>query len=415
MNVLVVGLGKLGLPLAAVFADSGHDVLGFDTSEILIERLQSHSYISGEPGLTNLLNKNLSNLTFVNKLSKKILENIEIIFVIVPTPSLPDGKFSNRFLLEALENLTPMLQEKNLKTVVCIVSTVMPKSCDEEIKNSIESNLKRKFDDTIGICYHPEFIALGSVVKNLKFPDFHLIGSSQKWAADILEKFLATTTDIEVPCIRLSLLEAEIVKLAINNFITMKISFANSIMQLAENLGEVDIDRTMQAIGLDSRIGSKYIKASVPYGGPCFPRDTRAMTQLFEEAGILNYFSKTSELINTSHQTFLVNKILRKIESNQTVGILGISYKQGTDVIDDSPSVMIMNNLMINGAKVFCWDDEGALYPNNKDLNLSFDEILCNADIFVFTRSIKNLENVKTKILEMGKEYIDLWENINTH
>jgi UDPglucose 6-dehydrogenase len=413
VNVLVVGLGKLGLPLAAVFADSGHKVLGFDTSEILIDRLQSQSYISGEPELTNLLSKNFSKLTFVCNLSKEILENIEIIFVIVPTPSKPDGKFSNDFLLEALDYLIPKLQKKNLKTVICIVSTVMPKSCDGEIKNRIEFNLKSKSDDTIGICYHPEFIALGSVIKNLKFPDFHLIGSSQKWAADILEKFLATTTSVEVPCIRLELLEAEIVKLAINNFITMKISFANSIMQLAENLGTVDINRTMQAIGLDSRIGSKYIKASIPYGGPCFPRDTRAMSQLFEGVGILNHFSKISELINTSHKTFLVKKILNKIESNQIIGIIGISYKQGTSVIDDSPGVMIMNSLIVNGTKVFCWDDEGALYPYNNDLNLSFDEILGAADVFVFTRSCRDIESIKTKILGINKKYIDLWENLS--
>lgn len=409
MDILVIGLGKLGLPIAAVLADAGHKVAAFDKSKDLIHTLKTNCFVSSEPELMNLLNKNSEKITFYSGLTKDILNQIDAVFIVVPTPSLDDGRFSNAFVIEAIHDLGKILQAKKSRTVICIVSTVMPGSCDGEIRQALESSYGEINGDLIGLCYHPEFIALGSVVENLRNPDFNLIGSEQEWAADQLIAILNSASRINVKSMRLRLLEAELVKISINNFITLKISFANSLMQVCESIGDIRIDRLMTAIGLDSRIGSKYIKASVPYGGPCFPRDTKAMSYLFEHAKIPYSLSEVTSKINDSHLHYLLKKIESKIEKNLVIGVLGISYKMGTQVIEESPGVKIVESLNDKGFDVVTWDDEGANLLTTNIPNLSFNSILDRADYFVITRPCKNLSDIKQKILQKNKKFIDLW------
>jgi len=277
MKILVVGLGKLGLPLAAVLANSGHSVLGYDRSIELVNTLNNNKFYSTEPGLVDLLNES-KDLSFFSSVNLEMIENTEVIFVIVPTPSLENGAFSNEFILQAFFEIGPLLKLKHNKTAICIVSTVMPGSCDVELRNGLESVTGQTLGEKIGMCYHPEFIALGSVIYNLQNPDFHLLGVSNSWVSDLVEQVFKSITKTEVPCKKMSLLEAEIVKISVNNYITMKISFANSLLSLCDNFNDVDINVITQAIGMDSRIGTKYLTAGAPYGGPCFPRDTRRHT-----------------------------------------------------------------------------------------------------------------------------------------
>jgi len=409
MNILVIGLGKLGLPIAAVLADAGHTVTAFDKSKDLIHILKTNCYVSAEPELINLLNINSEKIFFYSDLTNDIVNQIDAAFIIVPTPSLADGRFSNEFVLEAIHDLGKILQAKKSRTVICIVSTVMPGSCDGEIKQALETSYGGKTGDLIGLCYHPEFIALGSVVENLRNPDFNLIGSEQDWAADQLIAILDSASQKKVESMRLRLLEAELVKISINNFITLKISFANSLMQVCESMGDIRIERLMTAIGCDSRIGSKYIKASVPYGGPCFPRDTKAMSYLFERAKIPYSLSEVTSKINDSHLLYLLKKVESKIEKNSIIGVLGISYKTGTQVIEESPGVKIVQALNDKGFDVVTWDDEGAYILTSSILNLSLNSILERADYFVITRPCKNLPEIKQKILQKNKKFIDLW------
>ena len=181
MKVLVIGLGKLGLPLATVIASSGYMVLGYDKSIPLVNSLNSNNFKSSEPELLNLLTKNRSKLRFTASICEEELDDIDLIFVIVPTPSLSNGEFSNEYILSTISEIGPCLRAKNSKTVICIVSTVMPGSCDGEIKTQLESVIGEPLGRKVGLCYHPEFIALGSVIKNLYFPDYQLLGVSDIW------------------------------------------------------------------------------------------------------------------------------------------------------------------------------------------------------------------------------------------
>jgi UDPglucose 6-dehydrogenase len=246
------------------------------------------------------------------------ISNSEVVFIVVPTPSDESGHFSNKFLLKSLREIGDALRPKTTPTVIDIVSTVMPGSCDSELRDALEVSSNLKLGDKLGLCYNPEFIALGSVIKDMSEPDMHLIGASSKWAGDVVERALNSMVLKSVPCRRMSLIEAELVKISVNNFVTMKISFANTLMQIAHKLGDLNIDTVTEAIGLDTRVGVKYLKAAMPYGGPCFPRDTRAFSALCNDLRIPGSLSEATEKINDSHFKYL----LELIENQNVISII---------------------------------------------------------------------------------------------
>ena len=412
INLLVVGLGKLGLPFCAVLAESGHQVFGVDKSDELVTSLKSKEFHSTEPKLMELLERNSLNLVFSNNYDD-FIEKIDIIFIIVPTPSDSTGRFSNSILVEALKEVVEKIRFKQSNTVIDIVSTVMPGTCDGIIRDTIESASGQKLGSKISLCYNPEFIALGSVINDMQYPDMHLLGCSNDWAGDLVQSVLSSMVLNPTPCKRLNLLEAELVKISINNYVTMKISFANALMQLAESLGDVDIDKVTLAIGMDSRIGSKYMKAAAPYGGPCFPRDTRAMTALFDSAGIQGSLSSATENLNKNHVLFIISKIISLIPSDAIVGILGISYKSGTSVTEESTGVLIANELMVKSVKVVTWDDENAEVPGHPNIKRELNEILNEADFFVITRPLDGIASIIQALGERGKKFIDIWRQVN--
>jgi UDPglucose 6-dehydrogenase len=411
MEVTVIGLGKLGLPLAALFASAGHKVNAFDTSTTLIESLESESYKSSEPGLMDLLENSKKNLNFCYELDKST-ETTSAIFIIVPTPSQEDGYFSNDSLLRVLGNLNPN-HFANRKVVIDIVSTVMPGSCEGVIRQTLERRIGKLLGEELGLCYNPEFIALGSVVKNMQEPDMHLLGESSSWAGDVVEEVLASVVTKSVPCQRMNLTEAELVKIAVNNFVTMKISYANALYQASMALGDVDIDVVTNAIGLDTRIGKKYLKGAAPYGGPCFPRDTRALTALFDKLGVPADLSRATEKLNKSHVSFISDLVKKSLGEVKTVGIVGISYKPGTPVTEESPGVSVAFDLVAQGYELRVWDDENAQLPSglreratySNDLSALVDD----SDFIVITRPTKNFDFLSTKLNDSQKPYLDLW------
>ena len=307
MKVSVIGLGKLGLPLAAVYAESGHIVNAYDSNTELIKLLTSQNYVFNEPKLSDLLKKNYEKLNYVNDFSLAF-NNSEIISVIVPTPSL-GGVFSNETIFEILNKFADELKNTHQYKLMNIVSTVMPGSCVELFIPLIESRSGKIHGKDFGLCYSPEFIALGSVVENLQLPDMILIGASDKNSAVELEKFSKTLLlNQETPIMILNLTESEIVKIAVNNFITMKISFANMINQLTDSFPNADAAHILKAIGMDSRIGNKYLKPGTPFGGPCFPRDTIALSNVLK-GKVKNDLPSLVASFNLEYSDFLFSKI----------------------------------------------------------------------------------------------------------
>jgi UDPglucose 6-dehydrogenase len=409
VEIAVIGLGKLGLPLAALFAHSGHTVHGFDYSPALRESLTSGTFVSNEPGLMQMLNQTKRQLIISDSILDAVV-NSDAVFVIVPTPSMDSGHFTNEYVLDAIKAMGPALLKNRKKIAIDIVSTVMPGSCDGPIKDEIEKSVGEEIGERIGLCYNPEFIALGSVIKDMQQPDMHLLGESHEWAGDVIQEILTSAVIQEVPCQRMSLKEAELVKIAINNFVTMKISYANSLYQAAENLGGISIDVVTGAIGLDSRIGHKYLRGAAPYGGPCFPRDTRALSALYNDLNISNALPMATEQVNNSHVEFIKEYIAKSIGSAKRVGVVGISYKPGTPVIEESPGVAIVNALLSQGFEVMTWDDEGAKVHDQLSTSLESLELLIqNSDFIVVTRPFDHAEKILLRISQSGKNWLDLW------
>jgi len=414
LKIAVFGLGKLGLPLAALLANSGNAVIGVDVSEEFIESLVKGDFNFSEPNLNAELHKSVNALQFTSNYEFAV-NNSDIAFIIVPTPSLNDGSFSNENIINVINSMSMFLKSSSKKYIINIVSTVMPGTCENQLIPLLESTTLRKVSADFGITYNPEFIALGSVIRNMKNPDMHLIGTKFANQGLIINDLLSKFAVEKVPNQTMSLTEAELVKISINNFITMKIQFANQLLRIAEKHSRLDIDIITQSIGLDSRIGQKYLKSGTPYGGPCFPRDTRAMTNILNNSGVKFPLSDAVESGNKEFLEYLVTKLFAQTSRYKTVGILGLSYKSNTDVLDESPGIELASRLANLGRSVICWD------PNIEHLNLDgleyvakYENFLANSEVIIITRPIDDLKESQKRLLSQ-KNIIDLWRNKNEY
>ena len=412
MKVAVIGLGKLGLPLAALLATSGNQVKAFDALESVRNSIRNKTVETNEPGLIDLLNIESIQLDIVDSIADSIKDS-QAVFIIVPTPSLPSGHFTNEYLLDVIAKIGQSI-EPSQKIVIDVVSTVMPGSCDGPITLALELNSGRNIGEDLGLCYNPEFIALGSVIHDMQMPDMHLIGQSSDWAGEIVENALKSIVKTQVPSRRMNLKEAELVKIAVNNYVTMKISYANMLMQGSTLLGGIDIDVVTDAIGLDSRIGRKYLKAAAAYGGPCFPRDTRALSALFSDLGLPDSLSHATQVVNESHSEFVSDQVAKNLVKGMTVGIAGLSYKTGTKVTEESPGLALARALASREFKIAVWDDEGA---NHEITPLTDSYVVCNSsaelisksDFIVVTRPLNDVAGFASEIDATNKSFIDLW------
>jgi UDPglucose 6-dehydrogenase len=412
MKVAVIGLGKLGLPLAAIYGESNHTVYAFDSNLALMESLKSQTLTFNEPGLDALLNKNRKQINYETDFSNLVQES-EIISIIVPTPS-HSGKFSNEIILDVLSHLADELKKTNKYKLINIVSTVMPGSCEEYFVPLIEEKSKKICGVDFGLCYSPEFIALGSVISNLQRPDMILIGANEKKSAILLEEFSRTIVLEKNPSIMtLSLSEAEIVKIAVNNFVTMKISFANMINQLSSYFPDTNSALILKAIGMDSRVGNAYLNPGTPYGGPCFPRDTVALSNVFK-GKIKNDLPNLIANFNIEYSEFLFGRIEDLCKGKKTIGIIGVTYKSDTSVIEESFGTYCIGRFLDLGYEINFWDSQVDFVidsTSGKKANLHHDltTLVQQSDVLLITRRLSQMEKNDFFSIEHNLSVIDLW------
>lgn len=355
MKLAVIGLGKLGSPLAAVLASRGHHVVGVDVNPAFVEALNAGRAPVVEPGLPERLAATEGRLRATTDFKEAVLAS-ELSFVIVPTPSGPDGAFSNRFVIDAVRHIGAALRGNDHYHVVNITSTVMPGSTGGEIRAALEAASERKVGVDIGLTYNPEFIALGSVVRDLLHPDMVLIGESDSRAGDVLEGAYKLTVPEGTPVQRMNWVSAELTKIAVNTFVTTKISYANMIAELCERLPGADVDVVTKALGRDTRIGAKYLKGALGYGGPCFPRDNVALATLARSLGLRADVAEATDTINRRQVDRIVGLVQRLAGAATDVAVLGLSYKPDTPVVEESQGVMIARALAQAGHAVFIAD-----------------------------------------------------------
>ena len=297
MKLSVVGLGKLGAPLAAALASRGHSVVGVDLVPATVKAINAGRAPVVEPGLQDLLDVTDGRLRATADIADAVA-NSEVTFILVPTPSGPDGGFVLDYVLPALEQVGAAAAAKGERHLVVITSTVMPGSTDGPIREALERSSGLTVGEGIGLCYSPEFIALGSVVRDLLHPDLILVGESDPESGQKLGDLMSSVVLTEPPVQRMNLVNAELAKISVNTFVTTKISYANMLAEMCEQLPDADVDAVTAAIGLDSRIGSKYLKGATPYGGPCFPRDNVALSRLARSLGVTADIAEATDAIN---------------------------------------------------------------------------------------------------------------------
>ena len=420
MRIAVIGLGKLGAPLAAVLASKGNDLLGIDVNPNAVRLLNEGHAPVEEPGLQQLVSASRKRLSATTDLAAAA--GAEVSILLVPTPSDERGAFSNEHVLAAVEELGRGLAARDEYHVVVVASTVMPGSCDTEIRPALERASRRRVGDSLGLCYSPEFIALGSVIRDMLHPDMVLIGESDPRSGDVLERLYAGVCENDPPFRRMSLVNAELTKIAVNTYVTMKISYANTLAELCERLPGADVEAVTDALGLDTRIGPKYLRGAIAYGGPCFPRDNKAFAALARDLGAEALLAEATDSVNVAQTDRLARIVQSRLELGNTVGILGLAYKPDTGVIDESPGVALARLLSEAGYDVNVYDPV-ALDPALRALGgavhgcASVQELLERSDVVVIATPWPEFAELPTEALERaGKRpvVIDCWRRLPT-
>jgi len=365
----VFGLGKLGACMAATFAQRGYDVLGMDINPEVVRKINAGIPPVDEPLLPKIMAQAGKRLRATTNPADAVTTDAS--FFIVPSPSLPDGSFSNEFLMRALQPIAQAVRKAKKKNHIFVISsTTTPGACREVIIPMLEKEIGGKCGKAFSFCYNPEFIALGNVVRGLMSPDMVLIGESDPRAGDLLEGMYRKYNMNQPHIARMSITSAELTKISVNSYITAKISFTNQLRMIAEQFADTDIHAILEAIGADSRIGHKYLRAGLSYGGPCFPRDNRLVTYAAKQVGLSAPLAEATDRVNEMAKEQLAQQALTCVQPGDTVAVLGMSYRPDTYIVEESAGLHIAQSLKRAGCRVVVHDY--ASNPQNSPSLLEF-------------------------------------------
>lgn len=354
----VIGLGKLGAPLAACLAAKGLTVVGVDTDRAKVDAVNRRRAPVFEPQLEEMIQAAAGRLSASTRIADGVAAS-DVTFVVVATPSEPNGEFSLRFLLPVCEEIGRALASKPGYHLVVVTSTVMPGTVGGPVRDVLERESGKRMGRDFGLCYGPEFIALGSVIRDFLHPDFVLIGESDARAGDLLEALYGRVCENSPTAARMNFVNAELAKLSVNTFVTTKIGFANMLARICERLPGSDVDVVTHALGLDSRIGGKYLKGAVSYGGPCFPRDNVALASFARGIGAPSNIAEATHQFNQVQIRLLAELVKKNTAEGGRAGILGLAYKPNTDVVEQSAGILLAQRLADDGVVVVAHDPAG--------------------------------------------------------
>jgi UDPglucose 6-dehydrogenase len=352
MHIAVIGTGYVGLVTGACFAEFGVDVTCVDIDTEKIARLIAGEMPIYEPGLDQLVSKNSQSgrLRFTTDI-KQAVEQALVIFLAVGTPPKDDGSPNLSFVEQAARSVA---EHMNGYKVIVTKSTV-PIGTGERLRNLIRDNVKSKLD--FGIVSNPEFLREGAAINDFMRPDRVVIGSRDEEAVAIMRDLYRPLYLIEAPFVLTSLEAAELAKYAANAFLATKISFINEIANLCESIG-CDVHDVARAIGMDRRIGSKFLHPGPGFGGSCFPKDTRALASVAREFGHDSMIVDAVIEVNRRQRQAMIPKIEKLVGDlkGKTVAILGLAFKPETDDMREAPAIDIIAGLIERGATIRAYD-----------------------------------------------------------
>ena len=384
MNTAVVGLGKLGSVLAAHLGAAGHWVRLVDTDDGALGRFFDRH---AEPGLDDLIAQQPTHFGYE-------LPLVEMVFVVVSTPSKDDDNFDDANVVKAVQQIGEEVRASNHTPTVVVVSTLTPGTMEGPVLQALNDAAGRE----VPLAYSPQFIALGSIVADMASPDLLLIGAEDDKTADRVEQVMGTFVTAQHVA-KLSLTEAEIAKLAVNCMVTTKISWANTIAEACAQVG-ADPTEVLKAVGSDHRIGNAYLRPGGPYGGPCFPRDNRAMAAWLDRIGAPSRLPTATDGVNR----LVVFGIFAALRTYRSVAILGLSYKPGTPEWTESLGIEVAEMLAgwDPGIKIVGHDPQAR--PPHIALAGSAREAIDQAEVVLIATPWQAYET-----LEIDKDVLDPW------
>ena len=416
MKISIIGLGKLGAPMVTVMAHKGHTVVGVDVNAQAVAALNHGKAPVREPGLQEMIDANRERISATQSYEEAIL-GTELSFIIVPTPSGPDGRFSLEYVMTGAQQIGAALRKKKDWHLVVLSSTVMPGSTGGVLLPALEKFSGKKCGTDFGLCYNPEFIALGSVIRDMLNPDMILIGESDAHSGGILQELYTGVCESNPHINRMNFVNAELTKLSVNTFVTTKISYANMLAQVCETLPGADVDVVTTAIGCDTRIGQKYLKGALGYGGPCFPRDNVAFAALARGNGAPALLAEATDQMNRRQVPRLAQMILARLPKGGTAGVLGLSYKPNTDVIEEAQGVALAKHLLDSGTRVVVYDPAAmdnarAHLKGSVTFATSAADCAGQADVLAITTPWAEFKNLTPEDLKRGpgrRTVLDCW------
>lgn len=414
MDIAIAGTGYVGLVTAVCLAEKGHRVTCVDIDNKKIEMMRKGVPPIYEENLAYLMNKNKSRITYTSDY-KYAYENAKVIFIGVGTPEKNDGSVNLDYIWQVVNDIVNSVNDKR---VVVIKSTV-PIGINDEIEKYLNKNKRPNAE--FYIVSNPEFLSQGTAIKDTLNASRIIIGSNNQYATDVM---LDIYDKFDVPKMVTSRRSAEMIKYASNDFLALKISYINEIANLCE-LVNADINEVALGMGLDARIGSKFLNAGVGYGGSCFPKDTKALNWI---SSIYNIELKTIRAaidVNEKQKLILLEKSKKYYKSlkNLKVAVLGLTFKPNTDDLREAPSLVNIPVFIEEGARVYAYDPIGCnnymkLYPDGIVYCQNICEALEGADIcFIFTEwdeikqlTWKEFSLMKTPIILDGRNCYDTKE-----
>ena len=403
----MIGTGYVGLVSGVCFADLGNDVVCVDKDIFKINKLKKGIIPIYEPGLSELVKKNYKSgrLTFTTNLSEAI-KNSKVIFICVGTPT---KKNSNAADLSQVFNVAKEIGKFIKSFKIIVTKSTVPVTTGDKIEKILLKNAKRK---NFSVISNPEFLREGDAINDFFFPDRIVIGTSDKRTNKLMHSLYAPLLSKGAKYVNSSRRGAELIKYASNAFLATKITFINELANLSEKIG-VNIEDISIGMGLDKRIGGRFLRAGPAYGGSCFPKDTRAIVDTAKEFKTDLSIIKNVIKSNENRSKILLNRVSKLLKNkikNKRITFLGVTFKANTDDMRESSSLVMIPSLISKGAKIKYYDPSGYKKDFDKFKNVSFSENIksacIDADMIIIHTEWNDFKALNFKKLSSKKNVI---------
>ncbi len=407
MKLCMIGTGYVGLVSGVCFSDLGNNVICVDNDVKKVENLKKGVIPIYEPGLDELVLKNYNNkrLKFSTDLKNSILKS-DIIFICVGTPTKKNGNGAD---LSQIYNVAKEIRKSISKFKIIITKSTVPITTGDEIEKIISQKVSKKFFSVVS---NPEFLREGEAIRDFTYPDRVVIGTNDRRSNKILKNLYSPLISKGAKYINTTRRAAELIKYASNAFLATKVTFINELANLCEKI-DVNIEDISIGMGLDKRIGGRFLRAGPPYGGSCFPKDTKAIASTADKFKTNLSVIKSVIKSNDNRSSLLLKRVFNILKNkikNKKICFLGVTFKANTDDMRDSSSLSMIPSLIKKGAKINYFDPTGEKDDFKKLKNVNFSNNIASAvkdsDLIIIHTEWNDFKSINFKKIVMNKKFI---------